>query len=197
MNYGDEPETEEQGVKLAPRPMRAGQEVATLISVSEKEQEILRKAAAADPTFAAELKKYPINLQVGKMAMPVGAAAITGSITGVDIVGTDGNIVTSLTAGAHFDCFVHFNISNPGGGNWTIGVTVTATDGTNQHFDLYSVTLSNNQIDAFNIRDAINTVAPFLMPNAALNLRVTPWAYPYAWLSGAAGFLAAVPKSLW
>jgi hypothetical protein len=164
---------------------------------SKEDMDIIRKAAELDPAFAARIMNFPVNVQKGKIAVPTGIATITGSITSVDIVNTSGQIVTSLSAGDHFDCYVHFDITNPGGGNWTIGVTVTSPDGTNQHFDLFSAENTNHVTTAFNIRDAINSVAPFIMPAAALSLRVTPWAYPYSWPSGASGFLSAVPKSQW
>jgi hypothetical protein len=119
---------------------------------------------------------------------------ITGSVQKVEII-WNGAVVTQVPAGDHFDVKVYFTANNPGGGNWTVGATVIATDGSNAHFDVFNVTLATSKTGSFFIQDASATSAPFVMPNGALTLRVTLWGYLYS--VGGSDFKSAVPQSQW
>jgi hypothetical protein len=119
---------------------------------------------------------------------------ITGSITKVEII-WNGAVVTQVPAGDHFDVRVYFSANNPGGGNWTVGATVIAPDGSLAHFDVFNITNTTSKTGNFLIQDAQSLSAPFIMPNSALTLRVTLWGYLYS--VGGTDFKNAVPVSQW
>lgn len=133
--------------------------------------------------------EFPITAYIG---------AVSGSgVTWVDIVNAAGQIVTSLAAGAYFDCYVYFNAANPDGGSWGVAVTVSAADGSNQHYTAYPIS-GTSVTSAVYIRDNGSIPTPFIMPSGALSLRAICWVYPAALTSDVvAMFLAQVPKSKW
>jgi hypothetical protein len=151
---------------------------------------------------------YKLEFKASNIQSPVGlgVAAITGSITKIDIIDTLGNVQTitasgggsvSLAANQEFDVRVYVDVTNPGGGNWTMAVTVKDTQGGNQIMELYSVSGATHQVDSFLIQNAESVSHPFKMPSANTILGIKLWAYPQAWPAGKTGFITAVPKSSW
>jgi len=119
---------------------------------------------------------------------------ITGTITKVEIIWKSG-VVTQVPAGDKFDVLVKYQALNPAGGNWAVAGTGIQTDGQQPHCDVDNVYLKTSVTGQFYIQDGTGQNNFWTMPNAAITLRITLWAYPIT--SNVPEFRAAIPQSQW
>ena len=118
--------------------------------------------------FEAALAERPLH-EIDVLAEFIGAGPITGSITAVRII-YQGNVVTEVPQGEHFDVEVDYSAYNPGAMQWAVAATMITTEGGLPNYDVTRTVWPSDTLSGTMKLDAMGQPGP--MPDHDITLRI-------------------------
>ena len=118
--------------------------------------------------FEEALAGLPLH-RIDVEAEFIGAGPITGSITAVRII-YQGNVVTEVPQGAHFDVEVDYSAYNPGALQWAVAATMITTVGELPNYDVTRTVWPSDTLSGTMKLDAMGQPGP--MPDHDITLRI-------------------------
>ena len=118
--------------------------------------------------FEEAAAEWPLH-RVDVLAEFIGAGPITGSITAVRVK-YQGNVVSEVPEGEHFDVEVDYSAYNPGALQWAVAATMITTEGELPNYDVTRTVWPSDTLSGTMKLDAMGQPGP--MPDHDITLRV-------------------------